>query len=274
MKRVLFQGERGCFSEAAAYKYFNERIDGKGFFTFEEVFQALKDDPKAYGVLPIENSLVGSIRRNYDLILDYGLAIVGEVSLKITYNLLANPGVPMSSVKEIWSHPVALEQCRNFLAAHPEFDVRPVYDTAGAAKKVKEEGQQCVGAISGPRATEIYGLDVLESKIEDHAENYTRFYVLSTKEEIATGENVKSSLVFGINDSPGILFKCLSVFALRNINLAKLESRPNLNSGKPWQYLFYIDFYGSIEDEKCSSAVENLQEVVSYLQFLGSYHVK
>ena len=272
MKRIFYQGERGCFSELAAEKFFDSPIEGIGVPTFEAVFEAVKNERDGYGIIPIENALTGSIHQNYDLILKYDLWIVGEVRLKITFNLLAHPGVPLASIKEVWSHPVALDQCKEFFARHPEYKVVPVYDTAGAAKILEKEKRTDVGILAGPQVAKLYGLQVLEQKVEDNPQNFTRFLILSREKKICAGQNVKTSIVFGVKNAPGILFKCLSVFALRNIDLAKLESRPII--GKPWEYLFYIDLKGSIEDENCKGAVENFSEVVVYLKILGSYELK
>jgi len=272
MKKVFYQGERGCFSEIAAEKFFDNPIKGIGVPKFEAVFEAVKSKRNVYGIIPIENSLTGSIHQNYDLLLKYDIWIAGEMKLKITYNLLALPDVNLRLINEIWSHPVALNQCKEFLTRHSKYKIVPVYDTAGAAKILKKEKRYNVGVLAGPQVAKLYGLKALKQKVEDNSQNYTRFLIISAEKKICTGKNVKTSLVFGVKNALGILFKCLSVFVLRNIDLTKLESRPII--GKPWEYLFYIDFKGSMDDENCKHALENLSEVVTYLKILGSYELK
>jgi prephenate dehydratase len=272
MTRIYYQGEKGSFSERAARQFFDPLIPATGLFKFADVFQAVGGDPGAFGVIPIENTLTGSIHQNYDLLLKYDLWITGEIKLRISFNYFARPGVSARDLKEIWSHPVALEQCQRFLAARPRVRVTPVYDTAGAAKILIRERRKDVGIIAGPQVAKLYNLRAVEKKIEDNPQNYTRFLVLGREKNFAAGPNAKTSLAFGVKNAPGILFRCLSVFALRNIDLVKLESRPIV--GKPWEYLFYIDFRGCVTDEKCAKAVESLNEVAAYSKLLGCYEVK
>ncbi len=271
MKKIIYQGAKGCFSELAAKKFFNVPLAEVGVPTFEDIFEMAHNEDGVYGIIPIENSLTGSIHQNYDLLLKYDLSIIGEVELKITYNLFANQGVLLESIKEIWSHPVALDQCKQFLSMHPGYKVVSVYDSAGAAKIVSEEQKRDIAVIAGPQVEKLYGLKTLKEKVEDNCQNFTRFLVISHVKEIATGKDVKTTLVFTVKNEPGVLFRCLSIFALRNIDLVKLESRPII--GKPWEYMFYIDFKGSIADENCRRAVETLGEVAAYFKFLGSYTI-
>jgi prephenate dehydratase len=272
MKKVVYQGERGCNSEAASNKFFPKNVKRLGVRTFRDIFEKVNTEKETYGVVPVENSLTGSIHQNYDLLLEYNLWITGEVKLRIIHNLLAPPGTTLKSIKEIWSHPEALAQCRDFLSSHPEYKVVSVYDTAGAAKIVKEEKRKDVAIIAGPQVARLYGFKKLKEGVESHPDNFTRFLIISKERKIYTGENARTMLVFGVKNEPGILFRCLSIFALRNIDLTKLESRAVV--GKPYEYLFYIDFKGSLENENCRHAVENLKEVVAYLKLLGSYIVK
>ena len=272
MRKVFFQGEKSSFCELAAIKFYDETIDRQSVPKFEDVFEMVKREKNTYGIIPIENTLTGSIHQNYDLLLENNVWIVGEIKLKITYNLLVNPDVSLDSIREVWSHPIALDHCKGFLSQHPEYKVVSVYDKAGAAKIIKEKNRNDVAAIAGPQAAGLYGLKSIKEKVEDHPQNFTRFLIISGKKEIYTADDAKTSLVFGVENAPGILFKCLSIFALRNIDLTKLESRPFV--GKPWEYLFYIDFNGCIENENCKHAVDTLSEVVVYLKFLGSYESK
>ncbi len=272
MKRLYFQGTNGAFSEVAGHKFFKPSIKTIGRRTFKEVFDCVAGDPESYGIIPIENSLSGSIHKNYDLLLQYRVWIVGEITLRIKFDLLSLPGTKFTSIREVWSHPVVFNQCEKFFTRYPELQPIPVYDSAGAARILKSEKNKNVAVIAGPQVAGLYNLECIKSGIEDNAENFTRFFIISAHKKFLSGKNAKTSIVFGVRNVPGILFKCLSIFALRNIDLTKLESRPII--GKPWEYLFYIDFKGSVEDEVCQRAVENFDEVVSFLKVLGSYETK
>jgi len=272
MRRIYYQGEKGSFSERAARRFFGPSDPATGLFKFADVFQAVDGDPAACGVIPIENTLTGSIHQNYDLLLKYDLWIIGEVKLRISFNFYIRPGSRVRDLREIWSHPVALEQCQRFLAQRPYVRIQPVYDSAGAAKIMIRERRKDVGIIAGPQVGKLYDLRAVEKKIEDDPQNYTRFIILGREKHAAAGPHAKTSLVFGVKNAPGILFRCLSVFALRNIDLVKLESRPI--AGKPWEYLFYIDFHGDLDDEKYRNAVDSLNEVAVYSKILGCYGEK
>jgi len=272
MKQIIYQGEPGCNSDVASNKFFPKNVKRRGVRTFRDIFELVNTKKETYGVVPVENSLTGSIHQNYDLLLKYDLWVIGAVNLRIEHNLLAPTETNLKSIKEVWSHPEALAQCRDFLSSHPEYKVVSVYDTAGAAKIVKEQKIKDVAIIAGPQVAKIYNFRKLKENIETHPDNFTRFLIISKDRKIYTGENARTMLVFGVKNEPGILFRCLSIFALRNINLTKLESRAVL--GKPYEYLFYIDFNGSMENENCNHAVETLKEVVTYLKLLGSYVIK
>jgi prephenate dehydratase len=272
MNTVCYQGEKGSFSELAVRKYFGPKTKSIGFFQFDDVFRAVRDHKHAFGVIPIENTLMGSIHQNYDLLLKYDLWITGEIKLRISFNFFAQPGARNQDLKEIWSHPIALEQCQRFLSSRPRGRVKPVYDTAGAAKILSETRRNDVGIIAGPQVAKLYSLRTVEKKIEDNPQNYTRFLVLGKEKNVDPGPTAKTSLAFGVKNAPGVLFRCLSVFALRNIDLVKLESRPII--GKPWEYLFYIDFRGGLDEAKSQNAVESLTEAAVYTKVLGCYAEK
>ncbi|OGC39039.1 hypothetical protein A2Y85_03815 [candidate division WOR-3 bacterium RBG_13_43_14] len=272
MKKVIYQGARGCFSELAAQKYFGTGIKVYGVKSFEDVFETVWQNHGVIGIIPIENSLSGSIHRNYDLLLAYRYWIIGEIKLKITYNLFTNNGARPAMIKEIWSHPATLDQCRTFFNANPRYEPIAVYDSAGAAKLLREKRKKNAAVIAGPQVEKIYGLRTIEKGIEDSPENYTRFLLVNRKKNIYGGEAAKTTVVFGVQNEPGILFRCLSIFALRNIDLTKLESRPNV--GRPWEYLFYIDFKGSIKEERCQRALEDLNENLAFVRCLGSYETR
>lgn len=270
MKRitVAFQGEHGAFSEQAAHKYFSKASTTLPLRTFQEVFACVDRTKTQYGIIPIENSLFGSIHQNYDLLQRCTLNIIGEVKLRVIHALLVNPGVTLHKIKYIYSHPQALGQCEKFLDYLQGVEVVAFYDTAGAAKLIKDEQRRDAAAIASLEAARVYGLKVLRSGIESDHQNFTRFLIVSKRKTIATS-GAKTSIIFSMKDIPGALFKALSVFALRDINLHKIESRPLV--GKPWEYLFYVDFQGSITDGACRSAINHLKEITTYLKILGSY---
>ncbi len=267
--KVYFQGTKGAYSELAAAVYFGKFFESVGLTRFEDLIGALNEDLEAYAILPIENSLMGSIHRNYDLLLASDIWIIAEVELRITYNLFGLAAE--ENIEEIWAHPAALEQCRDFVSKNPAYKFLSFFDSAGAAEAVVKNNRKNIGIIAGPQVGSIYGLRLIKQNIEDNSLNFTRFLVLSKQKIIYTGSDAKSSLVFGVKNEPGILFRCLSIFALRNIDLVKLESRPII--GKPWEYIFYIDLKGSVEEEKIKKAIDILQDIAVYFKFLGSYQV-
>ena len=218
--KVAFQGEPGAYSEQAVYDHFGA-AEAVPCASFEDVFTAVSARRCEYGLIPIENSLAGSVHQNYDLLMRHELYIVGEYYLRVRHCLIAMPGVQMSELKRAISHPQALEQCAGYLRSH-HLQPEPVYDTAGSVKILKESGAHDTAAIASRRAAEIYGMQILEDGIEDHFENFTRFLAISPA-ALRPGTDAKTSIVFTLNDQPGALFKALSVFALRDIDLTKIE---------------------------------------------------
>ena len=265
--RIAFQGEPGAYSEAAAIR-FTDHADLLPCESFDDVFTAVATGKATHGILPVENSIGGSIHRNYDLLLEHDLPIVGEVVLDITHNLLALPGTTMEQVKKIYSHPQALAQCERFLRSLPGVSVEATYDTAGSAKLVKEKGLKDAAAIASERAAQVFGLEILKPEIQDFSDNITRFLVVSrTADADAIAD--KTSVVFSLPNEPGSLFKALSVFALREIDLTKIESRPI--RGRPWEYLFYVDLPVGRHDLRCARALVHLAEFARSMRTLGSY---
>lgn len=265
---IAFQGEHYAFSEIAAKKFLGESTICHPKETFEQVFQSVKEKNPILGIIPIENTLSGSIHQNYDLLLENSVRIVGEVNLRIELHLIAQPGVELSQVRTVYSHPAALGQCRNFWAQHRDIKMIPSYDTAGSVKLIVEQGLIDAAAIASREAAADNNMNILLSEIEDYPENYTRFLIIST-EDINFGLANKNSIVFSTKHIPGALFKSLSVFFLRDLNLLKIESRPL--RGKPWQYIFYLDFEGLIERESCQNALRHLEEIAEFIKVLGSY---
>jgi prephenate dehydratase len=267
--RVAYQGEPGAYSQAAAERFFGEGAETVACASFDEVFGQVQRGDCERGIVPIENSLAGSIHRNYDLLLRHELHIVGEVILRVAHTLVANPGVALADVRTVYSHPQALDQCEQTLTdLLPGVARVPTYDTAGSAKMLRQSGDRQAAAIASRRAAEIHGMAILRADMEDDPQNYTRFLVLSSTPMKPTGPS-KTSIVFASRNIPGSLFKSLSVFALRDIDLTKIESRPL--QGKPWEYFFYVDFAGSMDEERCANAIHHLKEIATFLRVLGSY---
>ena len=218
-------------------------------------------------MVPVENSLEGSINRAYDLLLDSPLMICGETELRISHCLIALKGATLDSIKYVYSHPQALGQSRNFLS-HLKAELIPASDTAGSVRMIKDEKKRDSAAVASARAAELYGLKILANEIEDNPHNFTRFFVLS-KEDSPPSGNDKTSIVFSLKHKPGALYDCLREFAARNINLTKLESRPTRH--QPWEYNFYMDFSGHREEKGIGEALKALQEHAVFVKILGSY---
>lgn len=270
--KAAFQGEAGAFSQVAVKQLLG---DGAGVLPcqrFEEVFLALRDKRVEAAVIPIENTLHGSVHENYDHLLHFDAEIVAETHVRIAHCLIAPPGTPFKSIQTVYSHPVALNQCLKFFAANPTLDRVPFYDTAGSVKMLMEDLPERSAAIASSVAAHIYGAKILRRNIEDDPGNFTRFFLLRRpggKRPKPEAAHWKTSLVFTTRNIPGALFRSLSAFALRDINLAKIESRPL--KGKPWEYLFYLDLLGSTEDPKVKNALGHLSEVADFLRVLGTY---
>lgn len=265
---IAFQGARYAFSEIASRSFFGDNIQVSPCKTFDDVFETVTAGAADFGVIPIENSLTGSIHRVYDLLLTHDLKIVGETSLRIEQHLIANPGAKLEDIRVVYSHPQALEQCREFLSSLKNAEAVASYDTAGSVKMIRDQKMYHAAAVGSRWAAEDYGMEILKTEIEDNPENFTRFYVLA-RTPFDFGEADKTSIVFSMKSIPGALFKSLSVFALRDIDLLKIESRPL--RGRPWDYIFYLDFAGNIEDESCQNAVRHLREITTMMKVLGSY---
>ncbi len=266
--RIAYQGEPGAFSEKAVFQYFGENAWAVPYATFRDVFEAVVRRRVHYGVIPIENSLTGSIHENYDLLLEYDVAIVGELKLRIIHNLIAHEGVTLEDIRHVYVHPQAMAQCQSFLSAHPQWEIHHVYDTAGAVKLIRENELRDAAAIASLDAAKRFGMAVLKESIESDPRNYTRFLVISSEHAITEKAN-KTSLIYSTPNVPGALLRTLKVFADRNINLVKLESRPI--AGRPWEYVFYVDLEGSLEDSNIAGAIEEVRALTDFLKILGSY---
>lgn len=265
---MAFQGERGSFSEEAAYKLLGRKIRVRPCEAFGDIFASVVSGRTKYCLAPIENTLAGSVYENYDLLLKHDLHIVGEVNLRIVHNLVAFAGTTRQNLKQVYSHPVALAQCNRFFAQHAKVQKIPFYDTAGSVKMLAEKRLPGAAAIASRTAAAVYGARILQPHLEDHHENFTRFLLLSRNGAVSRRAS-KVSIVFSTANLPGALFKCLSVFALRDIDLSKMESRPL--RGRPWEYFFYLDFIGNVKEERCRNALAHLAEVTNFLRVLGCY---
>ena len=264
---IAYQGEPGAFSEAAS-RQLDAGADLMPCRAFEDVFAAVNTGRADYGVLPIENSIGGSIHRNFDLLQQNELPIVAEIEVPVVHHLLALPGTTLAQVKRIYSHPQALAQCERFLRTLTGVEIIASYDTAGSAKMIATERLIDAAAIASARAGEVFGLRRCCAGIQDYEHNTTRFLVIG-KRPMSDRPHDKTSIVFTLPNEPGALFKALSVFALRGIDLTKLESRPM--PSRKWEYLFYVDLKASPDDPACARALAHLAEIAPMLRILGSY---
>jgi chorismate mutase/prephenate dehydratase len=264
---VAFQGEIGAYGEEAAFQFFGPLIQVKPRESLDDVFKVVERGEAQFGVVPIENSLEGSISRVYDLFLDSSLKVCGETELRVSHCLIASPEAQLGSIKRVYSHPQALAQCRAFLK-HLDCELIPTYNTAASVKMIKEQGITDGAAVASARAAEIYGMKVIAKEIEDNPNNFTRFFILSKQDSPPSGED-KTSIVFSVKHKPGTLYEFLRELAGRNINLTKIESRPTRQ--KPWEYNFYLDFEGHREDKLSREILESLERVSLFVKVLGSY---
>ncbi len=264
--KIAIQGEPGSFSDEAARTF----VAGCRIVPCSvsaEVFDAVTSGKADAAMIPIENSLAGSVAEHYDLLLSRDVFIVREFRLRIRHNLIAAPGVKLGDIKRVLSHPVALDQCRDFFRKHSKIVSVPFYDTAGSVKHVVSEKLRDSAAIASKQAAHEYGARILQKSLEDDKNNFTRFFLIQRRRRVHKSAN-KTSVAFSLRNSPGALFKALSVFALRDLNLSKIESRPR--RGSPWEYVFYVDFLTG-EDEPARLALRHLAEISEFVKVLGVY---
>ncbi|MEM2130477.1 MAG: prephenate dehydratase [Candidatus Bathyarchaeia archaeon] len=265
--RVAYQGEPGAYSESAVYKFFGDTAIAIPCKGFSDVFKKVEVGDAEYGVVPIENSIEGSVNQVYDLFLMYDHKVCGEIILKIDHCLIANKKTKLDDIKVIYSHPQALAQCRSFLE-NLNCEIISTYDTAGSVKMIKEKRIMNAGAVASEKAAKIYGMKILAKNISDTPNNLTRFFVLSKNDAEAIG-NDKTSIIFSTKHIPGALYQVLGEFAKRGINLTKIESRPTKR--QPWEYNFYLDFEGHRTEKRCNEAIEGLRSKAVFVKVLGSY---
>ena len=267
--KVGYQGIEGAYSEAAIYKHYGKNAEAVGYETFEDVFKAVKSNKVNYGFLPFENTIAGSVVMNYDLLLKQDVFIIAEVFFRISHSLLSHKGNKLKNIKIAYSHPHSLEQCREFLKKH-KIKAVPEYDTAGAAKIVRERNKKEESAIASELCAEIYGLDIIKRGIESNKYNTTKFFAFVKKDKVPNGlKKEKTSIAFKAKHYSGSLVNCLQRLSKNSINMTKLESRPIPEN--PWEYVFYVDFIGGIDDENVKLALNEMETTATFIKILGSY---
>ena len=265
---AAFVGENGEYSHKACLSYFGDDITFVPMQSFREIFNAVENGSAAYGVIPVENSLSGSIHENFDLLQEYDLKIVGEITIRIKHALITHENADLKAVTKILAAPPAFSQCRNFLKQYPDADLVPVKATSSAVRLIKESGDVASAAIGSAMAADIFDMEVRAESIEDNPRNYTRFAVIARGYKENTKVS-KTSIIFSTGNKPGALFEVMKVFSQHRINLVKLESRPIL--GKPWEYMFYADLEADILSEALSPLMEELKEKSEVMRILGRY---
>ncbi len=268
--RIGFQGERGAFSERAIYGYFQQDKEPVPFVSFKDIFDAILQNKIDYGVIPIENSLAGSIHQNYDLLLRYpDIRIAGEKKIRIVHSLIGLPDAEIKDIRKVYSHPQGLAQCLKFLEKHSEWEQVPYYDTAGAVEFIAREGQKGNAAIAGREAAKVYKMKVLKEGVETNPKNYTRFFVIAPEGKNKIKNPDRASFVLSTLDKPGALYLTLKILAESHLNMKKLESRPF--PGKPWEYMFYIDVEIPEDQEVFYRSVNEIKKNTDYFRILGIY---
>lgn len=267
MTRVMFQGTRGAYSEEAIRRFFGTEVEAVACDTLGGVFDGVEGGNGGFGMVPVENTVAGSVVQSYELLIDHDVRIYAETVLHVRHVLLGIPGAELSDITRVRSHKQALAQCQRYIERNG-FAPEPAFDTAGSARELSANPVKGVAVIASELCAELYGLQALERGIEDFRLNYTRFFVISL-ETPARAQRNKTSIAFITPHQPGTLYDCLGEFATRGINLTKIESRPRVN--QPWQYIFYLDFEGHSQDPECEAAIMGLLRRASFVKLLGSY---
>lgn len=271
MKKIIYQGAAGAYSHTTGVNYFGNKNTFIGTHHFKDIFEEVKNGRADFGIVPIENTLAGSVYENYDHLFHYDLKIIAEYKLQIHHNLLGLRGSTTEMINKAYSHPKALEQCNLFFESHPEIEEVVSYDTAGAAEMISNSGDKSLAAIASLDAARIYGLDILKKNIGDDQNNWTRFFILTRKDhEIDIYQTNKASLIFSTFHKPGSLFRAMQTFADHRINLTKLESRPLPKH--PFEYFFYVDFeFDPAHRGSVDATLLDLKTEVHFLKILGIY---
>lgn len=266
-KTVAFQGEHGAYSEEGVHKHFGT-VNTLPCHNFLNIFEAVRSGKADHGVLPVENSLAGTVAQSYEYLFEFDLRIQGEIIVRVRHTLLAPHGTTLDQITRVKSHPQALAQCEDYLRRRG-WEAVPAYDTAGSARDLAANPEPGTAAIASAFAGELYSLNILERGIEDEPYNSTRFFVIGHEAAPRGDGPQKTSIVFAVRHRPAALYECLGAFAKNQINLTKLESRPMRS--RPWQYWFFVDFEGHAEDPACEHALTELLRVASMVKLLGSY---
>jgi len=267
MKRVSFQGERGAYSEAASVSFFGNEVNAIPCSTFADALKNTENDTSDYSVLPVENSLEGSVGESIDLLLSTNLNVVGEIYHRIHHCLIGTG--PLAEITVVYSHPQALGQCRQFIQEN-ELEIMPTTDTAGSVQMIRDLHHDSSACIASKEAAKIYDVPVIQEGIEDNANNYTRFLIFS-KEKSDKTDNSKTSIIFSVKHESGALYQIINEFYQQKINLTKIESRPNKNTA--WEYNFYVDFEGHQDDSAIKDVLQKLRDNTTFLKILGSYPI-
>ena len=267
--KVAFQGIRGAYSEMAVHEHFGKAVDTVGCDAFDDVFDRVESGEVTYGLIPVENTIAGTVVENYDLLFANDIFVIAEVYLPIRHTLLAKKGARLEEIKEALSHPHALKQCKAYLKSK-KIKMVPSYDTAGAAQAVASGDRVNCAAIASALCAEIYDMEILERDIQTNSSNTTRFFVIAKKENLPVDHKTgKTTVAFKTRHYPGALVDCLKIFQKYSLNLTKLESRPIPEN--PWEYVFYAAFEAGIDADEVKSAIGELTLHALFVKLLGSY---
>jgi len=267
--KIAFQGEHGAYSEVALYEHFGNDVEAIGCDAFDDVFDLVNSGEVTYGFIPVENTIAGTVVENYDLLFANEVFVIAEAYLPVRHTLLAKKGARIEDIREAFSHPHALKQCKAFLKSK-DIRMMATYDTAGAAKAVASGDRMDCAAIASALCAEIYGMEVLENNIQSNSSNTTRFFVIAKKENVPEDHTTgKTTVAFKTRHYPGALVDCLKIFQKYKLNLTKLESRPIPEN--PWEYVFYAAFEAGIDDDEVKAAIGELTLHAVFVKLLGSY---
>jgi len=265
---IAFQGEHGAYSEEAIRQQYSDSMTTVPYRGFTDIFDAVNDGTVEHGMLPVENSSAGTVAQSYELLLEHDLRVQSEIIFRVHHMLLATANTSIDDIQRVKSHPQALAQCEGYLRRRG-WEPVAVYDTAGSARDLATTSEPSTAVLASALAGDLYGLNILERGVEDDPYNSTRFFVIGHKDAVRGDEPQKTSVVFAVRHTPAALYECLGAFARNEVNLTKLESRPM--RFRPWQYWFYLDFEGHVEDPACEQAIVGLMRHASMVKLLGSY---
>ncbi|MCP3951271.1 MAG: prephenate dehydratase, partial [Desulfobacterales bacterium] len=267
-QKVAYLGEKGAFGHKAGRQYFGEQVDAVPMPSWRSIFDAVRDGGVEFGVIPLENSLSGSLHENYEMLLEYDLNIVGEIRLRVKYHLIGQPGTDLSAIRKVLVPAPVVAQCRDFLDRNKNWERVPVNAAASAVKYISGSDDPSVAAIGSQEAAEIHKMEILEEGVESHPQNYSRFAIIS-RQPLSDEPKSKTSIIFSTNHQPGALLEVLKVFSDNSVNLVKLESRPI--HGKPWEYMFYADLEGDACEKAFKPILASIKDKTDFLKIIGVY---